>query len=82
MSESPHNEQRNGSADAEESRGTGLLAIAHSVAAAAIGVQSRKNRERDFQHGKAWHFVVGGIIGTLIFLLAVYAFVRVMLASA
>ena len=66
----------------EAPRGTGVLAVMQSVAAAAIGVQSRANRERDFTQGKAWHFVIGGVIGTLLFLLVIYLFVRVMLATS
>ena len=61
--------------------GTGVLAVIQSVAAAAIGVQSQANKERDFSQGKAWHFVVGGLIGTLVFMFVIYLFVRVMLAT-
>lgn len=32
----------------------------HSVMAAAFGVQSGKNRTRDFSHGKASHFLIMG----------------------
>ncbi len=51
--------------------GTGLLAVMQSVGAAMLGVQSSKNKERDFTHGKPWHFVIGGLVGTLLFLLAI-----------
>ncbi len=34
----------------------------HSVVAAAFGVQSGKNRARDFTHGKPSHFVMLGIL--------------------
>lgn len=34
----------------------------HSVMAAAFGVQSHKNRARDFTHGKPAHFVIIGIV--------------------
>ena len=34
----------------------------HSVMAAAFGVQSGKNRARDFTHGKPSHFVLLGIL--------------------
>ena len=65
-----------------DGKGTGFLAVLQSVAAAGIGVQSSKNRERDFKHGKPVHFIVGGLLGTALFLLAVYLFVRVLLATA
>lgn len=52
------------------------------MAAGFIGVQSSRNRERDFTRGRPLHFVVGGLVGTALFLLAVYLFVRVLLATA
>ncbi|GLX78834.1 hypothetical protein tinsulaeT_21740 [Thalassotalea insulae] len=39
-----------------------------SVAAAFIGVQSDKNRERDFTEGKFSHFVIIGLIGVILFI--------------
>ncbi|MDE1461066.1 DUF2970 domain-containing protein [Spartinivicinus poritis] len=59
--------------------GTGLLATIQSVLAAAFGVQSQKNRERDFKSGKFSHFVIAGLIFTLIFILLVYAAVQLAL---
>jgi len=53
-----------------------------SVAAAGLGVQSSRNRQRDFEHGKPWHFIVGGIIGTLLFLAAVALFVKWLIATS
>jgi len=66
----------------DEGRGTGFMAVLQSVAAAGIGVQSSRNRKRDFEHGKPVHFIVGGLIGTALLLLAVWLFVRVLLATA
>lgn len=63
-------------------KGTGFFAVLQSIAAAGLGVQSSKNRARDFQHGKAIHFVVGGVIGTLVFLLIVWVFVKVLIGTA
>lgn len=45
-----------------------FLEIAKSVFSAAIGVQSNKNREQDFQHGSLSAYVIGGIIFTLAFI--------------
>ena len=53
-----------------------------SVLAAAFGVQSSKNRERDFKQGKARHFIIGGIIFTLLFMLSVYTVVQTVLSNA
>jgi hypothetical protein len=38
-----------------------------STLAAAIGVQSKKNRERDFEEGNAGTFIVTGILFTVLF---------------
>ena len=39
-----------------------------SVASAFLGVQSNKNRERDFTEGKFSHFVIVGFIGVILFI--------------
>ena len=39
-----------------------------SVAASFFGVQSSKNRQRDFTRGKAAHFIVVGIVATILFI--------------
>ncbi len=67
--------------DTEERKGTGFFSVLGSVMAAGFGVQSRENRERDFQQGKAIHFIVGGLIGTLVFILAIVFLVKILLAS-
>ena len=60
--------------------GTGLLSTIKSVAAAAFGVQSNANRERDFSNGKASHFIIAGVIGTIIFLLLIALLVKVVIS--
>ena len=77
---SPRTGPADGSPDGTD--GTSFLEVAQSVAAGFIGVQSSRNRERDFTRGRPLHFVVGGLVGTALFLLAVYLFVRVLLATA
>lgn len=69
-------------ADSVERSGTGLFNVMQSVGAAMIGVQSRKNKERDFTHGKPIHFVVGGLAGTAIFLLVIWLLVQYLIASS
>lgn len=62
----------------DEPNKLGPLQVAGSAIAAAFGVQSRKNRERDFSRGKISHFVVAGVVFTIVFvlvLLGVVAFV-------
>jgi heme/copper-type cytochrome/quinol oxidase subunit 2 len=50
-----------------------------STVAAALGVQSSKNRERDFKQGKALHFILMGIAFTVLFVLAVIGVVTLVL---
>jgi Protein of unknown function (DUF2970) len=56
--------------------------IAASTAAAAFGVQNRANRERDFSRGKPMHFIIVGIVFTVIFVLVVATVVRFVLNNA
>jgi len=44
-----------------------LWQVIASVSASFFGVQSSKNRERDFKHGKAAHFIVIGLLATGVF---------------
>ncbi|NND67980.1 MAG: DUF2970 domain-containing protein, partial [Halioglobus sp.] len=55
------------------------LQVGGSVLAAALGVQSSKNRERDFQQGRAGMFIAAGIIFTLLFIAAVLTIVNMVL---
>lgn len=50
-----------------------------SVLAAAFGVQSNKNRTRDFTHGKPSHFIVLGTLFTLLFILVLLGLVKLAL---
>jgi len=61
----------------------GWLQSMGSSVAAAFGVQSYKNRERDFQHGDIRKFVVSGIVLTLAILLSLVGLVQwVLFATA
>lgn len=53
-----------------------------SVLAAAFGVQSGKNRARDFSRGKPSHFILLGVLFTSIFVLVLFALVRLVLYLA
>lgn len=53
-----------------------------SVLAAAFGVQSSKNRERDFKEGKFLTFIVAGIVFTALFVGTVYLVVTTVLENA
>ena len=54
--------------------------IIQSALAAAIGVQSKKNRERDFQEGNAGTFIAAGIIFTALFIATVMTVVQLVTA--
>jgi len=55
------------------------LQIAKSVVAAAFGVQSSENHERDFANGKPLAYIIGGIIFTVIFVLTIIGVVSLVL---
>ena len=60
----------------------GFKEVAQSVAAAAFGVQSGKNRERDFSKGKPSHFIALGLIFTIVFILVILGIVQLVLHLA
>jgi hypothetical protein len=45
-----------------------LISVVKSILAAGIGVQSNKNRTRDFEQGNPLTFIIGGVIFTLLFI--------------
>lgn len=60
----------------------GLRQTVGSVLAAAFGVQSSRNRDRDFKHGRAVHFIIAGAIFTVLFVLTVVLVVKLVLRQA
>ncbi len=56
-----------------------FLQVVNSILAAGIGVQSSKNRQRDFQHGSHKVFIIAGLIFTGLFLLGIYTVVQLVL---
>ena len=55
---------------------------AASVLAAFFGVQSSANRKRDFSRGKPMHYIVLGLIATVLFVLVLMLIVKVALSAA
>jgi len=53
-----------------------------SIIAAWFGVQTKANRERDFEQGKFHHFVIGGIVFAAMFVLFVVGIVNVVMHFA
>jgi len=68
--------------DSSNNKPPTLWQMLQSVMAAAFGVQSGKNRARDFTHGKPSHFVVLGILFTVIFALTLFGIVQLVLHFA
>jgi len=56
-----------------------FLQVMMSVLAAAIGVQSAKNRERDFSQSSPMPYIVGGLIFTVLFVLSIIGVVMLVL---
>ncbi len=57
------------------------LSFMASLFAGWFGVQSKANRDRDFEHGKFSHFIIGGIIFAILFVLFVVGIVKVVMST-
>ncbi|MGD8783933.1 MAG: DUF2970 domain-containing protein [Thioalkalispiraceae bacterium] len=66
----------------QEKKSPGLWDVTKSVLAAGLGVQSRKNYERDFSHGKPWQYILVGLIGVGLFIAIVITVVMTVLSLA
>ena len=66
----------------EQEKNLTLRQMLGSVLAAALGVQSGKNRARDFRHGKSSHFIILGVGFTVLFVLIVLGVVKLVLYLA
>jgi hypothetical protein len=58
-----------------------FLQIAGSAVAAAFGVQSSRNRARDFSRGKLSHFIVAGVVFTAAFVIIMIVLVNLVIGS-
>ena len=54
--------------------------LAQSALAAALGVQSSKNRKRDFESGSYKPFLVAGVVMAAVWYGSIYFVVKVVLA--
>lgn len=57
------------------------MQVVGSVFAAGLGVQSSRNRERDFKQGRAGVFIAAGIVFTALFVATVYTVVSIVLSG-
>ena len=69
--EQPHEEKKPSS-----------LQIILSVLSAAIGIQSSKNRERDFKGGSLKIYIFTGIVFVAIFIMTIVSVVSIVLENA
>lgn len=63
----------------QEQRPLSFREMLQSVLAAAFGVQSGKNRSRDFSRGKPSHFIFLGLLFTVVFVLLIFGVVQLVL---
>lgn len=64
------------------SRGITPLSFIVSLFAGWFGVQSKANRERDFEHGKFSHFIIGGVVFAILFVLFIVGIVNIVMSTA
>lgn len=65
-----------------EEKAPSFWQIVFSTMSAFLGVQSNKNRVRDFKHGNFLAYVVSGLIFTAIFIFCVISVVKLVLSNA
>ena len=53
-----------------------VLSVIQGVLAAALGIQSSENRERDFSEGGPRRFIIAGLLFCLLFVTTLVALVR------
>jgi len=70
------------SSSESEFQGTGFLNTIKSVAMGFMGIQSGKNRERDFTKGKASDFIIVGIVMTILFVVVLFSIVSSIVEDA
>lgn len=58
-----------------------FLEVLGSTFSAAIGVQSKANRTRDFSRGKPQHFILAGVLFAALFVVVIVAVVRTVLSQ-
>ena len=65
--------------DQKSEKKLSLIDVALSICAAALGVQSSKNRKRDFSRGSPITFLFFGALFTVIFVLTIVGIVHLVI---
>ncbi|WP_237056721.1 DUF2970 domain-containing protein [Microbulbifer sediminum] len=83
MPRKPEDTQQTGHTAQDDMRGNSpsFGQVVLSTLAAAIGVQSSKNRERDFSSGNIKAYIAAGIIFTALFVSALVLIVKLVLGN-
>jgi hypothetical protein len=69
-------------ANQDQARPPSFLSVLWSVLASMFGVQSARRREADFTHGKPLHYILVGLLVTVVFILTVWGVVKLVLRLA
>lgn len=78
----PHEPSKNSPESKEENqKPVGIINIIGSVLAAAFGIQSQKNRERDFKRGGPADYIVMGIVFVVLLVVGMIVFVQSVLPN-
>lgn len=67
------------SEDTDKARSPSFGSVLFSVLASMFGVQSNRRREADFTHGKPSHYILVGLLVTLVFVLTVWGVVQLVM---
>ena len=65
-----------------QQRRQSLRSVIRSVSASMFGVQSSSKHAEDFAHGNAKAYIIVGLIATIVFVLAVWAVVKLVVSVA
>ena len=65
--------------DEKSEENLSLIDVALSTCAAALGVQSSKNRRRDFSRGNPITFLLSGVLFTISFVLIIVGLVHLVI---
>jgi len=68
--------------DEEQGKSPGILSVIGSVLAAMVGIQSDKNRERDFKQGNIGNYIFVGIVVVAVFVFVLIKVVNSIIAGA
>ncbi len=82
MKPNDNSKSANGNTENNKQKELNFLQVFGSVIAAAFGVQSSKNRDRDFKSGNFSHFALAGVIFVTIFVLILTFTVNMVLHSS